>query len=91
MKNLIRSLALIRIWKSGISLLLFSFFYFLVFSNAFSNQTYYEGKEAEKIIKSGEIQEKIKEEDHTHLVLEYKNNVFWCTIENNGNKICGEY
>ena len=74
-----------------ILLFVFSFLYFLIVNNANSSQTFYEGKEAESIIKSGELQEKIKEEDHTHLILEYQENVFWCTIEKNGNKICTEY
>mgnify|MGYP001158211829 CR=1 FL=1 len=68
-----------------------SFVCILICTAANSGQTYYEGQEAESIIKSGELQEKIKEEDHIHLILEYKENVFWCTVENNGNKICTEY
>ena len=63
----------------------------LMYNKANSGQIYYEGKNAETIIESGELQEKIKEDDHTHLVLEYKNNLFWCTVENNGNKTCTEY
>ena len=63
----------------------------IMYNKANSGQIYYEGKNAETIIESGELQEKIKEEDHTHLVLEYENNLFWCTIENNGNKTCTEY
>ena len=68
-----------------------SFVCMLICTAANSGQTYYEGQEAESIIKSGELQEKIKEEDHIHLILEYKENVFWCTVENNGNKTCTEY
>tara|TARA_A100001011_G_C14153941_1_gene775234 strand:+ start:21 stop:260 length:240 start_codon:yes stop_codon:yes gene_type:complete len=57
----------------------------------FSGEYYYEGKEADLIIKSGIIQETIKEEDHKHVIIEYDNNVFWCTVENNGNKVCVLY
>ena len=67
------------------------FFEFLVVTSAGASETYYEGKEAETIIKFGDLQEKIKEEDHFHLVLEYEGHVFWCTIENSGEKICSEY
>ena len=63
----------------------------IMYNTANSGQIYYEGKNAESIIESGELQEKIKEDDHTHLVLEYENNLFWCTIENNGIKTCTEY
>ena len=73
------------------SSLIFFFWSFLICSDANASQNYYEGKDAEKIIKSGELQEKINEEDHTHLILEYMNNVFWCTVEKDGNKICTEY
>ena len=77
--------------KWWFSSLIFFFWYLLICSGANSSQNYYEGKDAEKIIKSGELQEKINEDDHTHLILEYMNNVFWCTVEKNGNKICTEY
>ena len=66
------------------------FFMTPVFS-ALSGENYYEGKEADQIIKSGTIQETIKEDDHKHLVIEYDNDFFWCTIEKNGNKSCVLY
>ncbi len=66
------------------------FFTTTVFS-ALSGEYFYEGKEADRIIKSGLIQETIKEEDHKHLVIEYDNDFFWCTIEKNGNKSCVLY
>ena len=66
------------------------FFMIPVFS-ALSGEDFYEGKEADRIIKSGLIQETIKEEDHKHLVVEYDNDFFWCTIEKNGNKTCVLY
>tara|TARA_B100001769_G_scaffold259870_1_gene240026 strand:+ start:435 stop:707 length:273 start_codon:yes stop_codon:yes gene_type:complete len=66
------------------------FFMTLVFS-ALSGENYYEEKEADRIIKSGIIQETIKEDDHKHLVIEYDNDFFWCTIEKNGNKSCVLY
>ena len=56
-----------------------------------SGEDFYEGKEADRIIKSGLIQETINEEDHKHLVIEYDNDFFWCTIEKNGNKSCVLY
>ena len=49
------------------------------------------GKEAEKLIKSGIIQETIEEGDHKHVVVEFDNDFFWCTIENNGEKTCVLY
>lgn len=60
-------------------------------NSALSGQDYYEGEGAERIIKSGIIQETIKEEDHKHLVIEYNNEFYWCTIEKNGNKVCELY
>ena len=36
---------------------------------AFSSEDYYEGKEAEKLIKSGIIQETIEEGDHKHVIV----------------------
>ena len=60
-------------------------------NSALSGQDYYEGEDAERIIKSGIIQETIKEEDHKHLVIEYNNEFYWCTIEKNGNKVCELY
>tara|TARA_B100001057_G_scaffold365343_1_gene368434 strand:+ start:317 stop:589 length:273 start_codon:yes stop_codon:yes gene_type:complete len=66
------------------------FFMTSVFS-ALSGENYYEGKEADRIIKSGIIQETVKEDDHKHLVIEYDNDFFWCTIEKNGNKSCVLY
>ena len=60
-------------------------------NGALSSENYYEGEGAERIIKSGIIQETIKEEDHKHLVIEYNNEIFWCTIEKNGNKVCELY
>ena len=68
-----------------------SFLFLLMSSDAYSGQTYYEGQEAESIIKLGKLQEKVVEDDHTHLILEYQDNVFWCTVENNGKKFCEEY
>jgi hypothetical protein len=56
-----------------------------------SGEDFYEGKEADRIIKSGLVQETINEEDHKHLVIEYDNDFFWCTIEKNGNKSCVLY
>ena len=58
---------------------------------AFSSENYYEDKEAEKLIKSGIIQETIEEDDHKHVVVEFDNDFFWCTIENNGKKTCVLY
>ena len=58
---------------------------------AFSSEDYYEGKEVEKLIKSGIIQETIQEDDHKHVVVEFDNDFFWCTIENNGKKTCVLY
>ena len=66
------------------------FFMIPVFS-ALSGEDFYEGKEADRIIKLGLIQETIKEENHKHLVIEYDNDFFWCTIEKNGNKSCVLY
>ena len=66
------------------------FFMIPVFS-ALSGEDFYEGKEADRIIKLGLIQETIKEEDHKHLVIEFDNDFFWCTIEKNGNKSCVLY
>ena len=43
---------------------------------AFSSEDYYEGKEAEKLIKSGIIQETIEEGDHKHVVVEFDNDFF---------------
>ena len=60
-------------------------------NSALSGEGYYEGEGAERIIKSGIIQETIKEEDHKHLVIEYNNEFYWCTIEKNGNKVCELY
>ena len=58
---------------------------------AFSSEDYYEGNQADKLIKSGIIQETIEEDDHKHVVVEFDNDFFWCTIENNGKKTCVLY
>ena len=67
------------------------FFFMTSVITAFSSEDYYEGKEAEKLIKSGIIQETIEEGDHKHVVVEFDNDFFWCTIENNGKKTCVLY
>ena len=77
-------------FRLKIFILIKIFFIIPVFS-ALSGEDFYEGKKADRIIKSGLIQETIKEEDHKHLVVEYENDFFWCTIENNGNKSCVLY
>ena len=77
-------------FRLKIFILIKIFFIIPVFS-ALSGEDFYEGKEADQIIKSGLIQETIKEEDHKHLVIEYDNDFFWCTIEKNGNKSCVLY
>ena len=59
--------------------------------SALSGEDFYEGKEADRIIKSGLVQETINEEDHKHLVIEYDNDFFWGTIEKNSNKSCVLY
>ena len=71
--------------------LLWVLFTFLSPNYVNSEQIYFEGKEADEIIKFGKLQEKIQEEDHTHLVIEYQDHFFWCTIEKSGNQVCGEY
>ena len=71
--------------------ILIKFFFIIPAFNASSGEDFYEGKEADRIIKSGLIQESINEEDHKHLVIEYDNDFFWCTIEKNGNKSCVLY
>ena len=77
-------------FRLKIFILIKIFFIIPVFS-ALSGEDFYEGKEADRIIKSGLIQETINEEDHKHLVIEYDNDFFWCTIEKNGNKSCVLY
>ena len=91
MNIFVKSLNLIEKMYYWVLFLVFFFLYLLMGRDANSSQTYYEGHEADSIIKSGELQEKVVEEDHTHLILEYKDNVFWCTVENNGKKFCEEY
>ena len=71
--------------------ILMKFFFMIPVFSALSGEDFYEGKEADRIIKSGLIQETINEEDHKHLVIEYDNDFFWCTIEKNGNKSCVLY
>ena len=71
--------------------MLIKFFFMTTVFSALSGEDFYEGKEADRIIKSGLIQETIKEEDHKHLVIEYDNDFFWCTVEKNGNKSCVLY
>ena len=66
-------------------------FFIIPTFSALSGEDFYEGKEADRIIKSGLVQETINEEDHKHLVIEYDNDFFWCTIEKNGNKSCVLY
>ena len=77
-------------FRLKIFILIKIFFIIPVFS-ALSGEDFYEGKEADRIIKSGLIQETINEEDHKHLVIEYDNDFFWCTIEKDGNKSCVLY
>ena len=71
--------------------LLIKFFFMTSVITAFSSEDYYEGKEAEKLIKLGIIQETIEEGDHKHVVVEFDNDFFWCTIEKNGKKTCVLY
>ena len=71
--------------------ILMKFFFMIPVFSALSGEDFYEGKEADRIIKSGLIQETINEEDHKHFVIEYDNDFFWCTIEKNGNKSCVLY
>ena len=78
------------VFRLKIFILIKIFFMTSVFSTL-SAEDFYEGKKADQIIKSGLIQETIKEEDHKHLVVEYNNDFFWCTIEKNGNKSCVLY
>ena len=66
-------------------------FFIIPTFSALSGEDIYEGKEADRIIKSGLVQETINEEDHKHLVIEYDNDFFWCTVEKNGNKSCVLY
>ena len=80
-----------RIFLRLKSFILIKIFFMIPVFSALSGEDFYEGKEADRIIKSGLIQETIKEEDHKHLVIEYDNDFFWCTIEKNGNKSCVLY
>ena len=80
-----------RIFRILKIFILIKFFFMTTVFSALSGEDFYEGKEADRIIKSGLIQETINEEDHKHLVVEYDNDFFWCTIEKNGNKSCVLY
>lgn len=71
--------------------ILIKIFFIIPTFSALSGEDFYEGKEADRIIKSGLVQETINEEDHKHLVVEYDNDFFWCTIEKTGNKSCVLY
>tara|TARA_Y100001968_G_C19008670_1_gene549450 strand:- start:8 stop:280 length:273 start_codon:yes stop_codon:yes gene_type:complete len=89
--KIFKSIFVARIFLILKIFILIKFFFMATVFNAFSGEDFYEGKEADRIIKLGLIQETIKEENHKHLVIEYDNDFFWCTIEKNGNKSCVLY
>ncbi len=68
-------------------------FIFLIISNVFGSDSpkYIEGEAAELVIKLGLLKDKSVEESHTHYVLEYELQTYWCTESNNGEKVCTEF
>tara|TARA_B100001094_G_C17878171_1_gene645531 strand:+ start:261 stop:494 length:234 start_codon:yes stop_codon:yes gene_type:complete len=52
---------------------------------------YLEGKEAGLIIQLGDVKDISIEETHTHFVVNYISKTFWCTVSNNGEKVCTEF